>query len=261
MNEAAYEIFDFLPISTSKAESQYVDHLRDAFLALDGADNSGQAFSVMPFHLLFMLTLQFKAVRVAKLFSQATGLFFAGVGGRDRAKLLNPERSVFDFALINERTLPEIFRLIGMPEKEIGWIKRLIDDRNNKFAHAKGGSETDPEGKVEQYLGALRMLQPYFTPYNDQVATGWLDAVNDEENLNDFVLFRLPDSHLCQADFKDGMLFAFSMTEDQTLEQWQVTAERVLQAYPQQGSIWLNHVAENHFDEDVGNLLKEMVEQ
>lgn len=50
MNEAAYEIFDFLPISTSKAESQYVDHLRDAFLALDGADNSGQAFSVMPFH-------------------------------------------------------------------------------------------------------------------------------------------------------------------------------------------------------------------
>lgn len=261
MNEAAYEIFDFLPISTSEAESRYVDHLRDAFIALDSADNSGQAFSIMPFHLLFMLALQSMALRVAKLFPQATDLFFAGVGGRDKAQLLKPERSVFAFALINERTLPDIFRLVDMPEHEIGRIKSLIDDRNNNLAHAKGGMETDPEGKIEQYLAALRMLQPYFTPYNDQVAVEWMGEINDEENLNDFVVLRLPDSWLCQADFKYGILFVFSMTEDQTLEQWQATAVKVLEAYPEQGLVWFNYVAENHFNPDVENLLTEIVKQ
>lgn len=261
MNEAAYEIFDFLPISTSEAESRYVAHLRDAFIALDGADNSGQAFSIMPFHLLFMLALQSKALRVAKLFPQATDLFFAGVGGREKIKLLNPERSAFDFALIHERTLPEIFRLVGMTDQDIGSIKSLIDARNNNLAHAKGGIETDPEGKVEQYLGTLRMLQPHFTQYNDQVAAEWMGEINDEENLNDFVELRLPGSHLCQADFKNGILFVFSMTENQTVEQWRATAEKVLESFPQQCLVWLNYVAENHFDPDVENLLKEIVKQ
>lgn len=261
MNEAAYEIFDFLPISTSEAESRYVDHLREAFIALDSADNSGQAFSIMPFHLLFMLALQSMALRVAKLFPQATDLFFAGVGGREKTKLLNPERSAFDFALIHERTLPEIFRLVGMTDQDIGSIKSLIDARNNNLAHAKGGIEADPEGKVELYLGALRMLQPHFTQYNDQVAAGWMGEINDEENLNDFVELRLMDNHLCQADFKEGMLFVFSMTEDQTLEQWQVSAIKVLEAYPQQGLAWLKHVAKKHFNPDVENLLTEIVKR
>lgn len=258
MYEAAHELFNLLPINASQAESRYVDHLWDAFIALDGAGNSGQAFSIMPFHLLFMLTLQSKALRVAKLFPQATDLFFSGVGGRDKTKLLNPERSAFDFALIHERTLPEIFRLVGMPDQDIGLIKSLIDARNNNLAHAKGGIEADPEGKVEQYLAALRMLQPYFTTYNDQVADEWMEAVNAEENLNDFVVLRLPESHLCQADFKDGMLFVFSMTEDQPLEQWQATALKVLEAYPVQGLVWLNYVAENHFDEEVGRVLGDL---
>ncbi|MCF7887669.1 MAG: hypothetical protein K9L76_00165 [Candidatus Omnitrophica bacterium] len=259
--ESAVEILDFLPIRKRVAEDGYIKYLWDSFLTLDAFGGDGRSFNIMPFHLLFMLALQFKALRLAKLFSQAANLFFAGVGGRDKAKLLNPERSVFDFALINERTLPEIFRLVNMPGQAIGSIKSLIDDRNNNLAHAKGGSETDPEGKIDQYLNELKGVQTHFSEANDHIAEQWITEIIDEEVLSDFVELRLLDSQLCPADFKNGLLIVFNSDDELPLNIWRDSATKVLEKYSQQGALWLNHVAENHFDKEVKNLLKEIVKQ
>lgn len=259
--ESAIEILDFLPVRKRVAEDGYIKHLWDSFLTLDAFGGDGRAFNIMPFHLLFMLALQFKALRLAKLFPEAAELFFAGVGGRDKAKLLNPERSVFDFALVNERTLPEIFRLVNMSEQAIASIKSLIDDRNNNLAHAKGGVESDPEGKVEQYLNTLKDVQGHFVDANDQTAEQWLSELVDEEVLSDFVELRLLDSQLCPADFRDGLLIVFNAEDELPVDDWRDSATKVLQKYPQQGALWLKHVAESHFDEGVKKLLKEMVKQ
>ena len=248
-----------MPIRRNTLENDYIDHFWQSFSILDGSESVARPFAMMPFHLLFMLALQFKALRLAKLFPQSTDLFFAGVGGRDKAKLLNPERSVFDFALINERTLPEIFRLVNMPDQAIGSIKSLIDGRNRDLAHARGGTETDPEGKVEQYLNGLKGVQTHFSEANDHIAEQWLSEIVDEEVLSDFVELRLLDSQLCPADFRDGLLIVFNADDELPVDDWRASVTKVLEKYPQQGALWLKQVAEKHFDEEVKKLLKEMV--
>ena len=65
MYENAQEIFDYLPINRSKLEADYIDHLWNVFIALDNAENSARPFVMMPFHLLFMLALQYKVLRIA----------------------------------------------------------------------------------------------------------------------------------------------------------------------------------------------------
>ncbi len=206
MYEDAQEIFDYLPINRSKPEADYIDHLWNAFVALDQTDNGSRPFIMMPFHLLFMLAIQYKSIRIAKLFPDATNLFFAGVGGRNKDTLLNPLRSVFDLALINERTIPEVFRLIKLDKSKAKEIKDLIDKRNNNLAHAKGGIEPEPDERIEQYLDALRTLQPCLIPYNDQLAEQWLNEKSEEDDLKEYVDARLLDSQLCPADFKSGIL-------------------------------------------------------
>jgi len=210
MYENAQEILDYLPINRSKPEADYIDHLWNAFAALDNIDdnmdNSARPFIMMPFHLLFMLALQYKGIRIAKIFPEAADLFFAGVGGRNRDKLLNPRRAVFDLALINERTLPELFRLVGVAEENTKKIKNLIDERNNNLAHAKGGIEPDPDERIDQYLDALRTLQPYLVPHNDRIADQWQSEINEEYDLSEYVDMHLPGSQLCPADFKSGRL-------------------------------------------------------
>ena len=260
MYEAAQEIFDYLPINKSKPEADYIDHLWNTFLALDNTDNSARPFVMMPFHLLFMLALQFKGARLAKMFPDAVDLFFAGVGGRNKDKLLNPKRAAFDLALVNERTLPELFRLVGFSDEKTQKVKNLIDDRNNNLAHAKGGSEIDPDGKIEQYLDVLKGLQPFFVPHNDRIAEQWLSEITEEDDLNDYVDSCLPESQLCPADFRTGLLTVFSFEEDIPAEEWQPAVARVIASGNQPGLLWLKHLADNQPDSDKRSKVTQLLE-
>jgi len=250
MYEAAQEIVDYLPINRSRPEADYIDHLWNAFAALDSTDSNARPFIMMPFHLLFMLALQFKGARLAKIFPDAVNLFFAGVGGRNKDKLLNPKRSAFDLALVNERTLPELFRLVGFSEEKTQKVKNLIDDRNNNLAHAKGGSEPDPDGKIDQYLDALKELQPFFVPHNDQIAEQWLNEITDEDDLGGYVDARLPNSQLCLADFRAGQLAVFSFDEYVSIEEWRAAVLRAHGSGSRSGMLWLKHMAQNHPDRE-----------
>jgi len=253
MHEAAQEIFDYLPINKSKAESDYIEHLWGACTCLDSIDNKTHPFIIMPFHLLFMLALQYKALRVAESFPDAVNLFFVGVAGRDRDKLLNGNRSVFDLAMINERTLPEIFRLTGLDKEKIKIIKELIDDRNNKIAHARGGIDPDPDDKIENYIDALSSLQTCLVSINDKVATQWLNEISEEDDLTDYVNIRLPISVLCPADFKTGMLSLFDLEGNADIEEWQSAFSRVLVMNSQTALIWLKHLVTNHTNKEFRN--------
>jgi hypothetical protein len=42
MYEGAQEIFDYLSINRSKPETDYIDHLWNAFVALDNTENSAR---------------------------------------------------------------------------------------------------------------------------------------------------------------------------------------------------------------------------
>ncbi len=62
MPEDAQKILDYLPIRKNLQENDYINHLWQAFSTLDGADAVARPFAVMPFHLLFMMAIQYNSL-------------------------------------------------------------------------------------------------------------------------------------------------------------------------------------------------------
>ena len=172
------------------------------------------------------------------------------MGGRDKDKLLNPQRSVFDIALINERTIPEVLSLIKLDKNNIKEIKDLIDNRNDNLAHAKGGIESDPNKRMDQYLDALKELQPFFVLRNDRIAEQWLSEISEEDDLSEYVDAHLSDSQLCSADFRSGMLAVFSLDGDIPFEEWQSAVSKTLTSGSQPAILWLKYIVQKHIDKD-----------
>ena len=249
MYEAAQEMFDYLPINRSKPEADYIDHLWNAFVALDNTDNSARPFIMMPFHLLFMLALQFKALRIAREQKSDYDLAFTMESPRDDQRAVFNPGSAFDLALLNESKLIDLLKIVGMSAERVREIKSLVRNRNDNLAHAKGGIEPDPNERVDQYLDALKELQPFFVPHNDRIAEQWLSEITDEDDLKDYVDACLPDSQLCPSDFKVGMLSVFGI-DDVPLEEWQAAVSKLLISGSQSGLLWLQHIARNHQDSD-----------
>lgn len=205
MYEDAQEIFDYLPIRRDTPENDYIDHLWQAFSILVGGEAVARPFAMMSFHLLFMVALQYKVLRISKEKRAEYELVFTIDRGREREAVLNPE-SVFDIALLNERTIPDLLKLIGVDGETIKQIKKLIDNRNDNLAHAKGGIESEPEMRIEEYLRCLRTIQIHMQLLNNSVAGSWATEVSAEDNIPDFIEARFVDSMLCPEDFMTGKL-------------------------------------------------------
>lgn len=206
MFEEANEIFDFLPINQTASEEKYISHLWDAFSVLSEKESIGTSFALMPFHLLFMLSLQYKILRVAKTQNQVLKVLISSISSRNKSKLLKKERSVFDVALINERTMPEFFGLVGVSDQDIGKIKSLVDNRNDKIAHAKGWVELDPEDRIHEYLELLHSIQNNFLEINNSIASEWLKEMGIGQAGIEYMETHYLGEYLCPADMQQGKL-------------------------------------------------------
>ncbi len=259
MYENAQEIFDYLPINRSTPEADYIDHLWNAFLALDNTENSARPFITMPFHLLFMLALQYKVLKIAREQKSDYELAFTMENLReDQKALLNPG-SAFVFGLLNESKLIDLLKIVGMPPGKVREIKLLVRNRNDNLAHAKGGIELDPNERIDQYLDALRTLQPYLVLHNDRIADQWLNEISAEDDLNEYVDAHLLDSQLCPTDFRSGMLAVFNLDEDTPFEEWKAAVSKALATGSQQGVLWLQHIAQKHYDNSRRLVVTQMV--
>lgn len=219
MYEDAYEIFEYLPIRVNISEDEYIKHLWDAFVSLDSSGGPGRSFSIMTFHLLYMLALQYKLIRIYSEMPEKYNTAFIAYSGRDKESIIKPE-SVFDVALLAERTIPDLLRIIYVSDNVIRDAKKLIDNRNDNLAHVKGGIEQNPEEKISEYLSNLRSVHEQCKNLNDSVADSWLSKIKEndiqESELQNFIESQLLDSRLCPADFKTGRLSsAFKAYADQ----------------------------------------------
>lgn len=203
--ENSQKIFDYLPIRRNTLENDYINHLVESFAVLVGSNGVARPFAMMPFHLLFMMALQYKVLRISKEKRVEYELVFTIDRGREREAVLNPE-SVFDIALLNERAIPDLLKLIDVDGETIKQIKKLIDNRNDNLAHAKGGIESEPEMRIEEYLICLRTIQIHMQLLNNSIAGSWATEVSAEDNIPDFIEARLVDSMLCPEDFMTGKL-------------------------------------------------------
>lgn len=205
MYEDAQEIFDYLPIRRDVLENEYINHLWEVFVALYASEGEARGFSIMPFHLLFIMALQYKVLRIFKekrlKYKTAFTLKFL----RDHSKLLEPS-SVFEIASLNERTMPDLFKLISLDGENIAKVKQLVDYRNDKLAHAKGGIEQNPEEKIQNYLEVLHKIQKRYQPLNNKIAKEWLKEIDNEIEPSEFIEASLLNTFLCPADFQKGLL-------------------------------------------------------
>ncbi len=233
MYEDAQEIFDYLPIRRDTPENDYINHLWQAFSTLDGGEAVARPFAVMPFHLLFMLSAQYKMLQIASAHKQATDLFFTGVGGRNKEQLLSEQRSVFDMALINERTIPDIFQLVEVDSEVIKKFKELVDERNENLAHAKGGIEQDLENKLAGYVAVLESIQKSCVQINQKLADEWILEVKVGDDLGEFLESYFLDSRLSPRDFGD-VIGKMLQTDKLDYEQWEQVVNKGLElAYEQ----------------------------
>lgn len=206
--EEAYEIFDYLPINKrSSTEQDYIDHLWQSFLVLSESNNPNTvSFSVFPYHLLFMLSVQYKILRISKFNQREYQLVFTfrhTRGGND--DILTPD-SVFQLGTINESSLLDFLRLVNVNQEIIKSCKDMVKNRNDQIAHAKGGIESDPETRILQYLDMLKQIQNCFLKPNDEVATIWLKEISLGQDEVEYIESHLANEYLCSADMQQGKL-------------------------------------------------------
>lgn len=174
-------------------------------MTLDSANEIAQPFMVMPFHLLFMLALQYKVLRISRELNTNYSLAFTIKNHRGIETLCKPT-SVFDFSLLQERSLPDLFRLIDFDEQLIKRIKNLINYRNDYLAHANGGIAQEFDKKINEYLSCLESVQKKFTEVNNLLAKQLKSEMPEDYIKSEFIENKLLNSFLCPADFTNGLL-------------------------------------------------------
>jgi hypothetical protein len=263
MNEEASAIHDYLPIRRNEEEKNYADHLWSAVQALDDHESVSRPFAMMPFHLLFMLATYYRIIRIFKESKEnyKTALILQK---RERDKLLEPE-SVFDMALLSEKDAFEIFKLVDISKEDIGKFRKLVEERDNSFAHANGNIEKNSDDKIKKYLTSLDALKSGMLRLNDNIADEWLKELKKEEkevgtvNIDQFLEVRLFGSNLCKSDFTEGKLLVFailssgdlnSIGDDLSNKDWREAFKLALSLAQKQAIAKLQHICKNSFDDD-----------
>jgi hypothetical protein len=208
MLEEAQEIFEYLPIRSNQVENDYITHLWSAIVALSNGEEAAQPFIMMPFHLLFMLALQYKILRIAKEENSYYKTAFTIHICRNADKVACPD-SVFTLTNLKERSLIDLLKLINVEVDTVQNIKKLVDYRNNTLAHANGGIATNPDDIIEQYLNSLREIQRKLTPLNRKVAIRWKQDSETSQDLVEFAELHLAEEYICPADLKTKSLVMY----------------------------------------------------
>lgn len=217
--ESARSISNFLPIEAG-GEQEYIDHLWGAFETLIEKDEPVRAFAILPFHLLFMFSVQYKVHRLSaydpESYRKTLGTCRFKDPGDEEVLLMNPpipdengivsaDCSVRNLSFIDEKKLFDFFNIIKIDRNLVDKAVELIKIRGS-YAHANGNIEDNIEQRIDEYLDVLVEIENKICPLNDDLATEWMAELEPEDDKNEFVEIRLAASYLCLADFETGLL-------------------------------------------------------
>lgn len=231
MYEEAQEIFDYLPIEAG-SENLYTRHLFGAFRVVNEEDEPIRAFSVLPFHLLFMLAVQYRIYRISAwknseylsmlsncrtYTNEDRKVLIANAPIADSAGVISSNSSVRNLSKINEAHLFKFFEIIGLGEEVIERAKILVGIRG-MYAHANGNIEENIEASIGEYLDILKEIQKCMSEVNKDMQN-WVDEIEEDEfPLDDFFRERFLQSQFSPSDFGDiveGLLKSEKINSDQ----------------------------------------------
>ncbi len=261
MYEEAQNIFKYLPIEPGD-ENLYIQHLWGAFEAVNEKDEPIRAFSILPFHLLFMLAVQYKVYRISAHFQEEylTKLNTCNLYDTGHKQVLanNPPLpdssgnvpsscSVRNLSFIPEGRLFDFLRIAGVEDGIISKSKELVEIRST-YAHANGNIEENIDARIDDYLELLQAIQPHIHSVNNAVQQWSSELVPGEYPLDDFFQERFLFSQFSPLDFGDTIPELLE-TEDIHFEQWEQIINKGLELAYDQTILTLHDIAENDPDE------------
>lgn len=263
MVEEAVEITDYLPLDAG-ALSPYITHLWGAFAVVAETEEPIRPFAILPFHLLFMLAVQYKVFRLS---AHDPAGYRAALAGcqlyeeSSRSILENnppvpdgkgeipPSCSARNLSLLREKQLVNFLELLGVPTAIIEKVKELITIRGN-YAHANGNIESDIETRINEYMEVMIAIQHSATPINDSLADTWLNEIKEDDDFSEFIEQRMIERCICPADLRSGKLAAFAGSDDLNGTIWSDIVEPLIAADRQRMEPFLKCVSQSHPEEE-----------
>lgn len=255
MYEEAREIFNYLPIRSSTL-SVYIDHLWGAFEGLIEKEEPVRAFSILPFHLLFMFAIQYRVYRISAHYipEYLKTLKKCRLKAEDKRTLeVNPpipdltgivsgSCSVRNLSFLHEKDLFNFLKIINVDEDIIAKAEELVEIRGS-YAHANGNIEENIERRIEEYLAVLREIHPKFIELNKATMREWTQEITDEDVFDEFIERKLIESFFCPKDFED-VTDNLVDHEEFTDEQWLQVVNKGLEFSYSQAIIKLKDTAQ-----------------
>lgn len=261
MFEDAQEIFEYLPIRRDTPENDYINHLWQAFSILDGADAIARPFAVMPFHLLFMLVIQYKVLRIYKEQKGKYELALTTKNPRDEEKDILAPESPLAIAFLGESEIVDFLKIAGLSADDARSIKKsIIRYRNDKIAHAKGYIEQDLETKIAEYFSWLDTLQNVYRPMNQNIADIWLAEIQTGDDMEQFLETHFLDSCFSPRDFGD-IIKTLLEAEQLDFEQWTQAVNKGLELAYDQTILALHEITKNETDDSKRSNAKRILEE
>ena len=187
------------------SEAKYIKYLSDSFDKLSNKINDSDisdGFAIIPFHLLFMTALHYRALRIFKDQPENYRLAMTLKNETKENRALFYPSSPFDFSPFKELEVLNFFKLVGCENDKLGKIKSLIKERNN-LAHASGNTEINPEKKCEEYLRCLEEIQKLFSKSNQLFADEFLKELEEDEDIKQFFEIRFESYLINEHDYKE----------------------------------------------------------
>ena len=205
----AWGIRDHLPIRPDTYENRYIRHLLRAFFTLEITSpierDSARPFSIMPLHLLFMVAVQYKILRIYRERPHEYEIYRSKLQvGRITKEHLREPKSPTEIAYLKERFIVDFLKIGGSFNDDAKRINEsIIEYRNDKIAHAKGHIELDLKKKINEYFDGLEDVQTAYQNMNRSLAKDWLDEIQSGEDIGNFLERRFLNSLLCPRDLVD----------------------------------------------------------
>lgn len=261
MYEDAQEILEYLPIEAG-SENLYIQHLFGAFQAVNEKDEPIRAFSILPFHLLFMLAVQYRVYRISAWKNseylsilnncrtykkEDRKVLVANAPIADSTGVITSQSSVRNLSKINETSLFQFFKIIGLDEKIIKQAEILIEIRGT-YAHANASIEENIEVRIDEYLGILKEIQKCMSAVNIGVQN-WVEEIEKGELLpEDFFRGHFLQSQFSSCDFGD-IIKTLLKAEQLDSDQWMQIVNKGLELAYKQTIIALHEISEDETDD------------
>lgn len=267
MFDRAQDIFNYLPIEQG-SESRYIKQLWDSFFVLSTAEDDVPYFSIMPFHLLFMLAIQYKAYRLSAwnkdyYLNWVNTNKYLIYNNECKQQLLSNvplnkellwninQSSVKTLSLIKEKHIFGLFSLIGIGDDIIVKAKALVENRNDRF-HANGEIDEKAEEKIDDYLEVLEYIQEKFKEVgvNQDIQGDWSQDIEEGVYpLDEFFEEKFLYSQFSQKDFSD-IIKPLIISDNLDFDQWKFVIDKCLELAPEDTIRCLEEQVMIEVDED-----------